>query len=274
MNQADLDQSALWNGAGARGWVEAQEILDRLFQPIGEMLLASIRPGNSVLDVGCGTGGLAVGAARRAVPGGACTGVDIAQSMIEAARVRSEREGTPVQFICGDAQTCAFRPASFDTIISRFGVMFFEDSVRAFANLRSGATRGAQIKFVSWRSIEENAFVTAAERATESLLHLPERRNDEPGQFGLASANRVSSVLEQSGWTDVDIRPLDVLCRLTDAEWLRYVTLIGPVGRYLQEADATTRAQVVELVKPAFDIYRSDNGVRFQAACWTVTART
>lgn len=272
-HKPDQDQAALWNSTGARGWVEAQEVLDRLFEPIADMLLADIRPGENVLDVGCGTGGLSVEAARRAAPGGTCTAVDISHPMIEAAQARSERGATPVTYICADAQSYAFQSAAFDRIISRFGVMFFEDTVRAFANLRAAARRGAELRFTAWRSIEENPFVTAAERAAAPLLQLPMRRNDEPGQFAFASANRVSSILDQSGWEDIEIRPLDLPCELAEADFLQYLSLIGPVGRYLQQTDDHMRIQVMESVKPAFDIYRNEDGVRFNAACWVVTAR-
>jgi ubiquinone/menaquinone biosynthesis C-methylase UbiE len=56
-----------------------------------------------------------------------------------AARTRAEREGTPASFILANAQDHAFAPASFDMIISRFGVMFFDDFVQAFTNLRRAA---------------------------------------------------------------------------------------------------------------------------------------
>jgi SAM-dependent methyltransferase len=272
-HKLDQDQAALWNSTGARGWVEAQEILDRLFQPIANMLLADIRPGENVLDVGCGTGGLSVEAARRAAPGGACTAVDVSLPMIQAAQARSEREATPVTYICADAQSYAFQSAVFDRIISRFGVMFFEDPVRAFANLRAAARSGAELRFVAWRSIEENPFVTTAERAVASVLQLPTRRNDEPGQFALASADRVLGILDQSGWENIEIRPLDLPCGLAEADFLQYLSLIGPVGRHLQQTDDQMRMQVMELINPAFDSYRNDDGVRFNAACWVVTAR-
>jgi SAM-dependent methyltransferase len=273
-NQSELNQAAIWTGTGARGWVEAQDILDRLFQPIADMLLESVRPGDRVLEVGCGTGALAVAAARKAAPEGSCTGIDISEGMIEAARLRSERDSTPVHFLCADAQAYAFQPGSFNRMVSRFGVMFFEDSVKAFANLHASTRPGSELQFVAWRSAEENPFMTAAETAAEPLLQLPKRRNDEPGQFGFANAHRVTSILERSGWTHIEVRPLDVPCRLTEADLLRYVSLLGPVGRYLQEADEKTRAEVIQLIVPAFDPYRTVDGARFNAACWRVTARS
>src|SRR5205814_9413862 len=94
---------------------------------------------------------------------GRCVGIDISGPMIAAARARAERESSRASFIQADAQIHVFEPVGFDMIISRFGVMFFNDSVRAFANLRQ-ATRGdADLRSIAWRSAEENPFMTTAE---------------------------------------------------------------------------------------------------------------
>ena len=144
-------------------------------------------PERRVLDVGCGTGSTTLAVARLLGAKGRCTGIDISEPMIAAARARAEREGTPASFIRADAQTHAFEPASFDMIISRFGVMFFDDSVRAFANLRRAARDDAELRFIAWRSAAENPFMTTAERAAAPLLpNLPARRPDAPGQFAFA----------------------------------------------------------------------------------------
>ena len=148
--------------------------------------------GGRVLDVGCGTGSTTLAVARRLGAKGRCIGIDISEPMIAAARARAEREGTPASFIRADAQTHAFEPASFDMIISRFGVMFFDDSVRAFANLRRAAKQTPSLRFIAWRSAAENPFMTTAERAAAPLLpNLPARRPDAPGQFAFADRDRV-----------------------------------------------------------------------------------
>ena len=118
--------------------------------------------------------------------------LDSIPSMIAAARARAEREGVPATFICASAEDYAFEPAAFDMVASRFGVMFFTDSVRAFANLRRAATPGAGLRFIAWRSVPENPFMTTAERAAVPLLpELPARRPDGPGQFAFADRQHV-----------------------------------------------------------------------------------
>src|SRR5215475_6177419 len=170
--ETDDEQRRLWNGPAGRAWVDAQELLDRLLKPFEDVLVEAVSDhgGRRVLDVGCGTGGTTLAVARRLGANARCTGIDISHQMIAAARSRAEREGTPASFIAADAQIHRFEPASFDTIMSRFGVMFFTDSVRAFANLRRAASEGAALRFVAFRSAAENSFMTTAERAAAPLL--------------------------------------------------------------------------------------------------------
>ena len=271
----DGGQAALWNGRAGQGWVEMQALTDQLYRPFEDLLadtVAAISSG-AVLDVGCGTGGTTIAAARRLGVDSRCTGVDISEPMIAAARARVERDGTRARFILADAQDFAFEPASVDTIMSRFGVMFFDDPVRAFTNLRRAGTNDAALRCITWRPAAENPFMTTAERAAAPLLpNLPPRRPDGPGQFAFADDGRVRGILEKSGWTDVDIRPIDVACTLPEKDLVAYLTRLGPVGQILQEADELTRARVVDAVRPAFDPYVHGTDVRFTAACWMVGA--
>ena len=266
-----------WNGRRGHAWVEAQELLDRMFKPFEELLVAAVAAGSGhrrVLDVGCGTGSTTLAVARQFGAQSRCVGVDISEPMIATARIRAERENAPATFICADAQSHVFEPATFDTIISRFGVMFFDDSVRAFTNLRHAAKHSAELCCIVWRSAADNPFMTVAERAAAPFLpNLPARQPNAPGQFAFADQRRVAGILEESGWSELDIRPLDVACTLPEQDLSNYVARIGPVGLVLHDADERTRTQVIQTVRAAFDPYVHGAEVRFTAACWLVSAR-
>ena len=116
--------------------------------------------------------------------------------------------------------------------------------------------------------------MTAAERAAAPLLpELPVRRADAADQFAFADRGRVLTILLESGWADVEIRPIDVTCTLPEAELERYLGWLGPVGRVLQDAGEATRQRIVEAIRGVFDPYVHGAEVRHGAACWMVAAR-
>lgn len=275
-SQSGDGQTKQWNGPSGCAWVDEQVMLDAMFQPFEDLLVQAVSGGavRRVLDVGCGTGSTTLAAARQLGAEGRCMGIDISEPMLAAARARAEREKAPVDFIRADAQTYAFEPASFDRIISRFGVMFFEDSVRAFANLRRALKAGGQLRFIAWRGASENPFMTTAERAAAPLLpNLPPRKREGPGQFAFADSGRVHRILEESGWSAIDLQPIDVVCTLSEKDLTRYVSRLGPVGMFLHDADEQTRTRVIETVRAAFEPYVHGAEVRYTAACWSVGAR-
>jgi SAM-dependent methyltransferase len=227
-----------------------------------------------VLDVGCGTGSTTLAAARLLGEKGRCAGIDISEPMLSLARMRADREHVSAKFICADAQTYAFDPASFDTFISRFGVMFFDDPIEAFANLRRAAVSDARLCCIVWRGAADNPFMTTAERAAAPLLpSIPPRNPDGPGQFAFADSQRVHGILEQSGWTGIELRPLEVACSFAEKELVGYFTRFGPLGQTLHQADEATRKHVIATVRAAFDPYVHGAEVRFNAAIWVVSAR-
>jgi len=116
--------------------------------------------------------------------------------------------------------------------------------------------------------------MTTAERAAAPLLpDMPARRPDAPGQFAFADRERVSSILEESGWKGVDIQPMDVECAMPEKDLNGYFTRLGPVGLMLQEEpDEHRRAQVIETVRTAFEPFVRGGEVRFTAACWMIGA--
>ncbi|MBD3832794.1 MAG: class I SAM-dependent methyltransferase [Brevundimonas sp.] len=269
-------QSALWNARGGEVWVEQQQLLDRLFLPFERLLADEVAAGGArnILDIGCGAGATTLAAARRLAPDGQCTGLDISAPLITAARRRAENEGlTNAHFIAGDAQGHDFAPNSFDAVISRFGVMFFDDPTEAFANLRRAVLDGGALTFIAWRGTAENPFMVAAEQASAPYLpKLEPREPSAPGQFAFADADRVRDILEPA-WRDIDIQPLDVLCTLSADDLATYAARMGRVGQILPDLDKSTRTTVIDALKHAFQPFVADGVARFTAACWLVRAR-
>ncbi|WP_305825192.1 class I SAM-dependent methyltransferase [Massilia brevitalea] len=276
MNTETSGQGALWKGGAGNAWVDEQAVIDQMFGPI-ETLLVETAASSKVeraLDVGCGTGGTTLALARRLGTGARCTGIDISEPMIASARRRAALEGLPVDFVCADAQHHHFEPASVDVVLSRFGVMFFDDPVAAFANLRQATRPGGRLCFVAWRAAEDNPFMTAAEHAARPLLPgLPQRQPDEAGQFGFAREARVRDILEHAGWEGTKVERLDVQCRFPESELTGYLSRMGPVGRAIAGLDAAMQQRVIETMRPAFNAFVTGDTVSFRAACWVASAQ-
>jgi SAM-dependent methyltransferase len=274
-NIANEDMAAAWNGVSGRAWVDEQQLLDRTYAPIERLLVDQVAAAGAraVLDIGCGAGATTLAVARSLGGRGQATGIDISAPLIDVARARAQREASAAKFIRADAQTHGFEPASFDLLVSRFGVMFFDDPTAAFANLRRAASAAAQMRLVVFRSVAENPFMTTAERAAAPLLpNLPPRKPNAPGQFAFADPARVRSLLEDAGWKRVELSPVDIACGFPEAELARFFTRLGPLGQALQHADESTRKRIVHDVSGAFQPYVHRGEVRFIAACWLISA--
>lgn len=244
-----VDQNTLWNGPGGQIWVAQQAILDGLFQPMADLLVAELpETVTQLLDIGCGTGAslLAAGAAR---PAARCTGLDISAPMLAMARERAETAGLDADFILADAQRHPLPSAHFDWIQSRLGVMFFEDTGAAFANLHRATRPGAGLRFIAWRSADENPFMTTAERAVGDALELPPRVPGAPGQFAFADGQRVQRLWLPAGrmwrwlrWT-FRVRSHAMSCRPTSASWARWARRCGRCPKRRPPGCATRRWQ-------------------------------
>ena len=272
----NTQQAALWNDGSGKAWVDLQPILDEVLAPFERLLVDAGDPGegDNVLDVGCGAGATTLAMARRIGNSGRCVGLDISEPLVALATARAQAEGTAnAEFVAADAQTYSFEPGRFDAIVSRFGVMFFDDPVAAFANIRRAARPGGRLAFVAWRSPAENDFMTAAARAaTPFLPPAPPPDPNAPGQFAFADGVKVRRILEASGWSSIEIQRADVSCRISEANLMTYATRLGPVGAALREVDRATAERIMASLPPAFERFLEGGTARFNAACWLVKA--
>ncbi|MEQ1951935.1 class I SAM-dependent methyltransferase [Mesorhizobium sp. CN2-181] len=271
------DQTELWNKGSGEAWVDMQALLDRLLEPFGRLVVDAGYPGEGghVLDIGCGCGATTLAMARRVGGSGHCVGLDISHPLVSAARKRAAAENVAnASFVEGDAQVHALEQESYNAVISRFGVMFFDDPVAAFGNIHRSARPGAKLAFVAWRSPAENEFMTTAVRAAAPLLPpMPAPNPDAPGQFAFADKSRVTSILEASGWSKVELQRAEVECQVSEDDLMTYVTKLGPVGNALREADQPTAEKVTAVLRRAFAPFVDVGIARFTAACWLATAR-
>ena len=162
------------------------------------------QPGERLLDVGCGTGGATFPAAALVGPDGAVVGADVSSAVVQVAAERAARAGAGnVTFQVADMQTARVAGGPFDAAMSQFGVMFFDDPVAAFANIRAHLRPGGRLCFTCWQPAGGNAWSYAALIA--DLISRPAREGPRPGPFSLANDAGVVALLDQAGFHAVEV---------------------------------------------------------------------
>ena len=273
-------QAEYWNGVAGAKWVAKQEALDAQIGPLGLAMLdrAQIVEGDRVLDAGCGCGGTTLEIAMRVGAGGHVTGADLSRPMLGRARERASESGLKnVDFIQADAQTHDFGALDCDLLASRFGVMFFADPTTAFANLRSALKNTGRLVFVCWRTLQENPWMTLPLMAAAKHIELPPPPGpEEPGPFSFADPDRVHKILEDAGFTSIEIDPDDRAVPL-DQDGLEADVAsrfeIGPLSRIIQDATDDQRELVRGSVREALAPYYEPEGPTMMFASWIVAAK-
>ena len=272
-----------WNEAAGPVWAEYEERLDAQLAPIGARgrERAALRSGERVLDIGCGCGATTLELAEETGPTGRVVAVDVSRPMLERARARAERAALHdrIEFRLDDAQTAALEPAHYDVLFSRFGVMFFDDPVAAFANLRRALRPGGRLAFVCWQQREKNPWMVApALAAAQHIAFPPAPPPHAPGPFAFGDIDRVRGILGDAGFSDFDAEAVNEPLRVggdTVDEALELMLAVGPVGAALREAKPTEaqRERVIAAVRGVLESFQTPRGLEAMSGWWVVSAR-
>ena len=174
MNKDNLDQISDWNGAVGRQWAALQLDLDAMIKPFGDaaLVVAAAKPGQGVIDIGCGCGDTSIALAREVGQLGSVLGIDVSLPMLEVARVRAATAQLPnLDFSHADASTAEL-PAGIDLLYSRFGVMFFNQLASALRHMRKALVSGGRIVFACWRTPRDNPWAMAPLVAARKVLNI------------------------------------------------------------------------------------------------------
>lgn len=261
--------------AWTRRWREIDTALSDLASKLHSVLIdvAPDRPFRA-LDIGCGAGSTSEQLAHDR-PDATIIGCDLSQSLVQLAQ---DRLGAlpSVQIVLGDAQAivCSERP--FDLIFSRHGVMFFDDPVVAFRNLRAGTSDGAKLIFSCFQDWRSNPWASeVASAAADRMLPPPGR---EAGGFAFAEPAYVQKVLESAGWSKCEVRPAPFRYvagagKGADEQALNFLSEIGPASRVLDSSPDGEKAAAVERIRQVIDRHCIGDTVEFPAAAWIWSAQ-
>ena len=266
-----------WTGRVGTAWADEWRRTDRSFGALTDQLLevAEASSFSSALDIGCGAGEVSCRLAA-AHPEASVRGVDISGELLAVARDRGAELANLVFSEADAAAWCAPASNRPDLLVSRHGVMFFDDPVAAFTNLRRGAAPAARLAFSCFRRASENEWAAAL----AAIVPAPSAPADPeaPGPFTFGDPARVERILGAAGWRDLDFERLDYTMVAGEGaqavdEAVAYFQRIGPAARALSELPPAERADARARLRALVESRHAGDRVSLPSAAWIVTAR-
>ena len=269
---ANETQKEYWASSSGLKWIEHEHALDQAMAGMLSVILkaADLRPNNRVLDIGCGTGASTLEIAKR-VPEGRVVGNDISEPLLARATQRAQDQGIlNASFLLADAQTHEFERRCFDQVVSRLGMMFFEDSVAAFRNLRDCLAPGGRMAFLAWGAFAQNPWFSVPKAAAEARLgSVPAGDPRAPGPTAFADQDYVMDLMKQAGLTDPQAETVGVDLTPPGGSHgaARTASRVGPAARIMKAlgGNADDEAAIESIVRAGFAQYEVDGTARVPA---------
>jgi SAM-dependent methyltransferase len=277
---ANTAMQQYWNEVAGPRWVARAGIQEARNLEVAQILQreAAPKPGERVLDIGCGTGATTLPFAAAVAPGGTVTGADIAEPMLAQCRQNIAKSGaTNIELLLADAQVHPFAPGSYDLLISRFGVMFFADPYAAFANLFTGLKKGGRLCMAVWSTLDDNVhWKIPFEIAVKHLGHPAPGDPNAPGPMAFRDPARFRDILAKTGFADIAIerRPFHITGQTAAAE-AEHSAAAGPVWRLIEEKGAPEDVcqAIVAETAVEFARYLTPEGIRLPGTILLARAR-
>jgi SAM-dependent methyltransferase len=272
-----------WSGPLFERFVRYRELVAEGLGAHGEAAMAAHppRPGDRIVDLGCGFGDTTQRLAAMVGPEGRALGVDVSEPFIELARKEAEEAGVEnARFAVEDVQVAEFEE-SFDYAFSRMGVMFFANPVAALRNVREALTPGGRFCAVVWRRKEDNQWVRRAELVVDEYLDHPEESDQPtcgPGPFSMANADTVSEQLTIAGFEQVSLRRSDLPLKIgRDLDHaVEFNMALGPAGEVLrlwEDRIDEIKPKIAADLRQALAEFEGPDGVFAPASTWIISAR-
>ena len=269
--------AAFWNSTMGHAWVSQQAVISDVFTSVTSVSLvaAAAKQGEHVIDIGCGPGDTLLAFARAVGPSGDALGVDVSVPMLEFARHRAAEAGLAnVTCALADATTYAFEPRRANLVYSRFGMMFFDDPIKAFTNIRSAMKMGGRLVFVCFRTMPESPwFRVPIEAARPHVPPQPPVDPLAPGMFSLAREDRLRGVLTEAGFREIALNATDVPIHGKDTtQSMAFITQVGPLPALLENASDEQRKRATAAARNTLAAQIGADGRGLHVGLWLVSA--
>jgi SAM-dependent methyltransferase len=196
-----------WAAARGGKWRTQLVGMEAMMTPVDEPLIRALRLDTPcrIADIGCGGGGTTLEILRRAAAGSAVHGFDISPALIESARARTPSDERVIAFALADVATAPAPEKPYDRLVSRFGIMFFDDPPAAFANLVRWLVPGGRFTFAVWGRPAENPWMTSVREVAAEVIDVPPSDPEAPGLFRYAEAGTLLTLLDRAGFGELDV---------------------------------------------------------------------
>ena len=272
-----------WSGPLFECFVEYRDLVAGGLGGHGEAAMAAHppRPGDRVVDIGCGFGDTTQRLAELVGADGNALGVDVSEPFIELARREAEEAAAAnVRFAVGDVQVTRFEE-SFDYAFSRMGIMFFANPVQALRNVCVALAPGGRFCAVVWRRKLDNEWVSRAEAIVDKYLDHPEETDQPtcgPGPFSMADADTVSEQLKIAGFENVCLQRCDLPLKIgNDLDHaVEFNMALGPAGEVLrlwEDRIEEIKPKIAAELREALADLDGPDGVYAPASTWILSAR-
>jgi SAM-dependent methyltransferase len=269
---------AAWE-TSSQYWNKHQELIEQMFAPLSQKLIeaAHICTGQTVLDIGGGSGEPSLSIAPVVGPSGLVTYTDPAVGMVKSAREAANRRGiSNIAFHTCSAEQLPFADDSFDVAVGRLSVMFFPEIAAGLSEVLRVIKPGGCVSLLVWGPREVNPFFTAVSTVLDRFVPAEPEDDDAPGAFRFAAPGKLAAALQGAGADEVTEQelPFAIEAPITVERFWELRTEMSDafrkkLGRLVPDQVAAIKYTVQKAVAPYF----KGSSMSFPAQVLVVTGR-
>jgi SAM-dependent methyltransferase len=273
------ENPSVYDWAAERGekWRANLSGMEAMLAPIDEPLISALRldAPYRIADIGCGGGGTTLEILRQAPAGSVVYGFDISQALIDMARARVHSDERYVSFTLADVATAPGPEEPYERLVSRFGVMFYDDPPAAFSNLARWLAPGGRFAFAVWGPQAENPWMTSMREVVAEITGAPPPDPEGPSPFRYAEAGKLLTLLDQADFGDLEVRDwhgaLAAGGGLPAAEAANFAIASSSTGNLLAEAGDEALDKARRSLTERFSNYEKNGAVWMDARIHILT---